>query len=593
MRRPRSLFILFITMAMFIFMTTSTLASEISLAKNVDPTSPNIYRVGDTIHYIVTVGNPEHNTLTNTLKTITDIMPDGSTEILATDVVQEPGDSDSYDVYYVVDENDLQNISGVWRVFNEVEIDGTDSEGSIVKATTSKGSVVIKPSIEIEKYVNGEEADDAPGPGVLVGDDVVFEFTVTNTGDCTLTNVSVDDDILGHIGTIASLASGASQTLSRTVSATEGQHANTATVTGTPPVGDVVTADDPGHYFGENPSYRIDKTVEETEITAPCTLHYTVVLTNTGNIDLTGVTLDDSLVEDVGSAVESLSADGVLNVGEHWTWTYTYSVSQAEVNLGDPIDNTATGDCDQLDEVSDSCRVPIIQNPSIDLEKLVNGDDADVPTGPTVAAGSTVTFTFIVTNNGNVTLTNVSVDDNVLGHIGTIATLEVGASQTMTSTATAIAGQYENMGTVTGTPPTGEDVTDEDPGHYYGTANFEGLTPGYWKNHPRSWVGFNTTDLVGDVFDIPDELSELADDTLMQALNYGGGRDVIGAARNLLRIAVAAVLNAAHPNINYPMAMSDIIEDVNEALASLNRTVMGRLQATLDRYNNLEGDINN
>ncbi|HPM63769.1 MAG TPA: hypothetical protein PLM88_04460, partial [Bacillota bacterium] len=341
----------------------------------------------------------------------------------------------------------------------------------------------------------------------------------------------------------------------------------------------------------QNPSYEIDKSVVETEVSAPGLLHYTVVLTNTGNVDLTGVTLDDTLVGDVGSAVESGGEAGVLNVGEHWTWTYTYSVTQADINLGDPIDNTATGDCDQLEPIDDSCRVPVIQNPSIDLEKLVNGEDADVPTGPTVAAGSTVTFTFIVTNTGNVTLTNVSVDDSVLGHIGTIVTLNVGASQTLTITATAIAGQYENMGTATGTPPVGEDVTDEDPGHYYGTADYEGLTPGYWKNHPRSWVGFNTTDLVGDVFDIPAQLSDLADDTLMQALNYGGGRDVIGAARNLLRIAVAAVLNAAHPNLNYPMALSDIIEDVNEALASLNRTVMGRLQATLDRYNNLEGDI--
>ena len=578
-------------MAMLIFMTTSSLASEISLAKNVDPLTPNTYRVGDTIHYVLTVGNPAGNTETNTLDTIIDILPDGSEETIATDVVQEPGESNTYDLYYVVDEADLQWISGAWRVVNRLEVHGTDSSEDTIDATTSKSSVVIRPSIEIEKYVNGEEADDAPGPSVLVGDDVVFEFLVTNTGDCTLTNVSVDDDILGHIGTIASLAPDASQTLSKTVPAAMGPHANIATATGTPPVGDVVTANDPGHYFGENPSYRIDKSVTESQVSAPGLLHYTVVLTNTGNVDLTEVTLDDSLVGDPGSAVESGVADNVLNVGEHWTWQYTYTVTQADINLGEPIDNTATGDCDELEPIDDSCSVPVIQNPSIDLEKLVNGEDADVPTGPTVAAGSTVTFTFIVTNTGNVTLTNVSVDDSVLGHIGTIVTLNVGASQTLTITATAIAGQYENMGTATGTPPVGEDVTDEDPGHYYGTADYEGLTPGYWKNHPRSWVGFNTTDLVGDVFDIPAQLSDLADDTLMQALNYGGGRDVIGAARNLLRIAVAAVLNAAHPNLNYPMALSDIIEDVNEALASLNRTVMGRLQATLDRYNNLEGDI--
>ncbi|HPM64554.1 MAG TPA: hypothetical protein PLM88_08540, partial [Bacillota bacterium] len=233
MRRPRSLIILFITMAMLIFMTTSSLASEISLAKNVDPLTPNTYRVGDTIHYVLTVGNPAGNTETNTLDTIIDILPDGSEETIATDVVQEPGESNTYDLYYVVDEADLQWISGAWRVVNRLEVHGTDSSEDTIDATTSKSSVVIRPSIEIEKYVNGEEADDAPGPSVLVGDDVVFEFLVTNTGDCTLTNVSVDDDILGHIGTIASLAPDASQTLSKTVPAAMGPHANIATATGT------------------------------------------------------------------------------------------------------------------------------------------------------------------------------------------------------------------------------------------------------------------------------------------------------------------------------------------------------------------------
>ena len=44
----------------------------------------------------------------------------------------------------------------------------------------------------------------------------------------------------------------------------------------------------------------------------------------------------------------------------------------------------------------------------INLVKFVNGQDADSPTGPHVAAGSTVTFTYVVTDTGNVPLANVT-----------------------------------------------------------------------------------------------------------------------------------------------------------------------------------------
>jgi hypothetical protein len=38
--------------------------------------------------------------------------------------------------------------------------------------------------------------------------------------------------------------------------------------------------------------------------------------------------------------------------------------------------------------------------------------------------------------------------------------------------------------------------------------------------------------------------------TLMEALNFGGGKGVEGAAKILFRAAVAAILNATHPNLD-------------------------------------------
>ena len=62
---------------------------------------------------------------------------------------------------------------------------------------------------------------------------------------------------------------------------------------------------------------------------------------------------------------------------------------------------------------------PIPAAPAIDVEKYVSVDgqltwqDADAPTGPQATAGSSVYFRFVVTNVGNVPLSNVTLSDNV------------------------------------------------------------------------------------------------------------------------------------------------------------------------------------
>jgi len=77
----------------------------------------------------------------------------------------------------------------------------------------------------------------------------------------------------------------------------------------------------------------------------------------------------------------------------------------------------------------------------------------------------------------------------------------------------------------------------------------------------------------------------------MQALNFGGGSGVSGAAQNLFRHAVAAILNAAHVNVDYALTTTQIVTQVNTALASNNASIIDTLKTTLDKYNNAGGGI--
>jgi uncharacterized repeat protein (TIGR01451 family) len=106
----------------------------------------------------------------------------------------------------------------------------------------------------------------------------------------------------------------------------------------------------------------------------------------------------------------------------------------------------------------------------IDIEKATNGDDADAATGPYIAVGDPVTWTYVVTNTGNTLVTNVSVVDDqgvTVDCLGQV-TLAAFASMTCTATGTATVGQYSNLGTVTGDSTGNGPVTDSDPSHYFG-----------------------------------------------------------------------------------------------------------------------------
>ncbi|MEK7424495.1 MAG: Calx-beta domain-containing protein, partial [Actinomycetota bacterium] len=200
---------------------------------------------------------------------------------------------------------------------------------------------------------------------------------------------------------------------------------NTATATGTNATADT---DDAAVPVVQNAALNITKTVDS--ITNPDdtpsgstvdqvgdVINYTIKAENTGNVSLTGVTVSDPLLGTLAGPTESLSTNGVLNVGETWTYAASYTATQADIDTnggGDgDIDNTATADSVQTGPDTASAAVPIIGN---DVQNQVSIVATDAVAGETA------------TNNGQftVSLTQTSSTPTVVSYTLTGSTATAG-----------------------------------------------------------------------------------------------------------------------------------------------------------------------
>jgi SdrD B-like domain len=116
----------------------------------------------------------------------------------------------------------------------------------------------------------------------------------------------------------------------------------------------------------------------------------------------------------------------------------------------------------------------------------------------------------------------------------------------------------------------------------------QGLTPGFWKNNAANWgasawQGYAPTQTVASVFG--SAFGSLGSLTLAQALGTGGG-----GINALLRHSVAAVLNAANSNVDYPLTTSQIISGVQAAVAGGDAAIE-QFKNQLDTYNNYGANL--
>jgi hypothetical protein len=143
----------------------------------------------------------------------------------------------------------------------------------------------------------------------------------------------------------------------------------------------------------------------------------------------------------------------------------------------------------------------------------------------------------------------------------------------------------------------------------------QGCTPGFWCQPAQRngwWSdkndvgGFFTDDTIGEIFGGDDWLNvggrggergrggpntangePLADRTLGEAVcDLSGGPDLADAQSQLAGHATAALLNAAHGDINYPMTVEEVIIAVKDVLGESRDDILDQ-KDVFDEYNNL------
>ncbi len=232
-----------------------------------------------------------------------------------------------------------------------------------------------------------------------VGDVISYEYVVQNTGNITLAGpFTVNDDKVGAVSCPAgSLAPGATVTCHAAYTITQadldaGSVTNKATASG-----NGLTSNEAQATVNatQTPALAIDKTAQETVYAhVGDVIHYSYLVTNAGNVTLSGpFTVNDDKATD-----ESCPATASLAPGASITCTASYTIQQSDLDAGS-LTNVASATNGTVTSPTDTVTVPAAQSPALTLKKSAN------PLTYTTD-GQTITYDYLLTNSGNVTLSS-------------------------------------------------------------------------------------------------------------------------------------------------------------------------------------------
>ncbi|MCK7638335.1 LPXTG cell wall anchor domain-containing protein [Corynebacterium sp. P7202] len=379
-----------------------------------------------------------------------------------------------------VGQDDLDLADG-GQLVNEVTVSG-EVHGLRVEASDEVTTALdVRAGVALDKKVAEPERRYTPGS------EVSYSFDVRNTGAVTLTDVEVSDPMLRNVrcsGTDvapgAVLECTADPFMVDEEIADRGVLVNTATVRAQTRDGRSVEASDSVEVATGSPGLVITKSASTTgPVEAGDMITWEIRVRNNGTTPVEKVRLSDPMF---GEGELSCDVDGVvgpdgatLGVGEQVVCTAETVVSQADVDAETEVVNTATvtgefGDF-KIGELTATATAPVSSRSGLTVAKSVVGYEP----GMVYRVGDEITYRFVVTNTGAVSLRDIEVVDEQLRKAGVEVVcdnstpLEPGATRECTSgvyTVTqdqAAAGSVDNAATVNGVTLTrGSGVTSEE-----------------------------------------------------------------------------------------------------------------------------------
>ncbi|MBC2836554.1 DUF7507 domain-containing protein [Paragemmobacter straminiformis] len=369
---------------------------------------------------------------------------------------------------------------------------GVASTASSAPAASGGAIVLLPASPAIDGVKTAAITNDVVPSGLSAGDTVTYTVAATNTGNVTLTGVTVQSDTLkkadltsatNSLGsfTLASgsttLAPGATASFHATYLVAQadidaGGLTNTATVAGTPPTGAAVTdvTDDGDDTDGNttndqtllavtaSPAMTVKKVADATALSAAPkvgeVISYTITVANSGNATLSGVTLVDALTTDETYVSGDANTNSKLDLGETWSYSASHALTQADIDAG-KVENLAVASANPPSGSGDRISV---ESSSASTGNATAGTGNGAPTTTTLAAspamtvkkvadatalsaapkvGEVISYTITVANSGNATLSGVTLVDAlttdetyVSGDANTNAKLDLGETWT-------------------------------------------------------------------------------------------------------------------------------------------------------------------
>jgi uncharacterized repeat protein (TIGR01451 family) len=238
------------------------------------------------------------------------------------------------------------------------------------------------------------------------GDRVTYDYSVTNPGEVSLSNLNISDDKCGPVNALGGDGNSNGKldpgetwrydcSASLSVDTT-----NVVQVIGTHPMGGTVDDTDTFSVDVINPQIEVNKTADPVTIYAGETVTYTYNVRNTGDDPLTNVSVSDNKCSPVTLQSGDVSSDGVMGVGESWTYTCITTLSSSTTNTATAVGTDSAGST-----VRDTATASVdVVGPQLALDKVADS--------LLILTGSMAGYTYRVTNPGTGSLSDITVSDD-------------------------------------------------------------------------------------------------------------------------------------------------------------------------------------